>query len=83
MKDSKLLFKKLGFASISLCAACCLLPIVGAMLGVGSLSLISGFLEWAGVISIAAAILFFVVFLFRNRKVHTCDVNCTCKERQA
>lgn len=82
MKDSKSFSKKLGFVSIGLCAACCLFPITGAMFGLGTLTMIAGFLEWAGIISMFAAIVFFTIFLFRSRKTPACDVDCACKEEK-
>jgi hypothetical protein len=82
MKDSKALFKKLGFIGIGLCAACCLLPIVGVLFGMGALTFISGFLEIAGVIAMVVAIVFFAIYFMRSRKAPACDVNCACKDEK-
>ena len=83
MKDSKKLFKSLGFIGIGLCAACCLLPIVGVLFGTGALTFISGYLEIAGIIAIVAAVVFFAYYFVRNRKAPACDVDCVCKNEKA
>ena len=82
MKDSKKLFKSLGFIGIGLCAACCLLPIVAVLFGMGALTFLSGFLEWAGIISMVAAVIFFAIYFVRSRKAPTCDVDCACKDEK-
>src|SRR5688572_12833349 len=82
MKDSKKLFKNLGFIGVGLCAACCLLPIVGVMFGMGALTFLAGFLEWAGIIATVAAVVFFGIYYFRSRKAPTCDVDCACKDEK-
>jgi hypothetical protein len=80
MKDSKKLFKKLGFIGVGLCAACCLLPIVGVMFGMAALTFLTGFLEWAGLVAMASAAIFFGIYLFKKRKPAACDIDCECKE---
>lgn len=82
MKDSKNLFKKLGFIGIGLCAACCLLPIVGVLFGMGALTFISGFLEIAGIVALIAAVIFFGIYYLRSRKAPTCEIDCACKDEQ-
>jgi len=68
MKDSKKMFKSLGFVGIALCAACCALPIVGVMIGVGSLSVLSRYFEWAGIAALILALGFFGIYYFRKRQ---------------
>jgi len=80
MKDSKKLFKSLGFIGLGFCAACCLLPIVAVMFGVGTLTFLTGFLEWAGIMSIIGAVIFFAIYLARSRKALSCDVDCGCRD---
>jgi protein-S-isoprenylcysteine O-methyltransferase Ste14 len=80
MKDSKNIFKRLGIIGIGLCAACCILPVVGLLFGVGAFTFISGFLEIAGVIALIAAVVFFAIYLVRTRKASACDIDCACKE---
>lgn len=81
MKDSKNLFKRLGFIGIGLCAACCLLPIVGVLFGMGALTFISGFLEVAGIIAMLAAVVFFAVYFVRSKRAApACDIDCSCKD---
>ena len=82
MKDSKKLFKSLGFIGIGLCAACCLLPIVAVLFGMGALTFLTGFLEWAGIISMVAAVIFFAIYFVRIRKAPACDVDCACKDEK-
>ena len=82
MKDSKKLFKSLGFIGIGLCAACCLLPIVAVIFGAGALTFLTGFLEWAGIISMTAAVIFFVIYFVRSRKAPACDIDCACKDEK-
>lgn len=82
MKDSRNLFKKLGFIGVGLCAACCLLPIVAVMLGMGALTFFTGFLEWAGIIAMISSGIFFAIYYFRNKKAASCDIDCGCKEEK-
>lgn len=82
MKDSKKLFKSLGLIGIGLCAACCLLPIVAVMFGIGALTFLTGFLEWAGVISMIGAVIFFAIYFVRSRKAPACDIDCACKDEK-
>ncbi len=79
MKESKKLFKGLGFIGIALCAACCALPIVGVMLGVGTLSVLSRYFEWAGIASLVLALVFFGIYFTRKKKAPACEVDCGCK----
>jgi hypothetical protein len=80
MKDSNKLFKKLGFIAVGLCAACCLLPIVGVLLGMGALTILTGFLEWAGILAMIAAIVFLGVYYFKSKRAPVCDIECACTE---
>ena len=82
MKDSKKLFKSLGFIGIGLCAACCLLPIVAVMFGMGALTFLTGFLEWAGITSMIGAVIFFAIYYVRSRKAPACDIDCACKDEK-
>lgn len=78
MRESKKLFKGLGFIGIALCAACCALPIVGVMLGVGTLSILSKYFEWAGIASLLLALVFFVIYFTRKKKAPACEIDCGC-----
>ncbi|MBA4057727.1 MAG: hypothetical protein C0490_23635 [Marivirga sp.] len=79
MKDSKKLFKNLGFIGISLCVACCLLPIVAVVFGMGALTVISGYLEWVGIATMVLAIIFFAIYYYRKKTATACDIDCECK----
>ena len=82
MKDSKKLFKSLGFIGIGLCAACCLLPIVAVLFGMTVLTFLTGFLEWAGIIAMIGAVIFFSIYFVRSRKAPSCGVDCACKDER-
>ena len=82
MKDSKKLFKSLGFIGIGLCATCCLLPIVTVLFGMGALTFLTGFLEWAGIISMIAAVVFFAIYFIGSKKAPACDVDCACRDEK-
>lgn len=82
MKDSKNLFKKLGFVGIGLCVACCLLPVVGVLFGMGALTISSGFLEVAGIIAMGAAVVFFALPYLRKTKAPACELDCDCKNEK-
>ena len=82
MKDSKNVFKRLGLIGVGLCAACCLLPIVGVLFGIGALTFISGILEVAGIIAMIAAVIFFAVYFYKSKKAPACDIDCACKDEK-
>jgi len=85
MDKSKNLFKKFGFISIGLCALCCALPIIGMTAGVGALTVLSKYFEWAGIAALALAVVAFGYYLIRRKTVApSCDIDCDCKtESQA
>lgn len=68
------------FIGAGLCAAYCVLPIIGTLFGLGALALIAKYHEIAGVIAIVAAITFFTISLVRGRKAPACDRDCPCKD---
>ena len=80
MKDSKKIFKGFGFVGIALCAACCALPIVGVMTGVGSV--LSGYFEWVSIAALVLALGFFGIYYFRKKRAPACDINCGCKAEE-
>lgn len=79
MRESKKMFKGLGLIGISLCVACCALPLVGVMLGVGALSVISMYFEWAGIAALVLALVFFGLYYFKKKQAPSCDIDCGCK----
>jgi hypothetical protein len=81
MKDSKKVFKRLGLLGIGLCTLCCLLPIFAVMFGVGALSVMAAFLEWAGITAMVMALLFSAYYYFKKQKAPACDIDCTCKDK--
>jgi hypothetical protein len=80
MKDSGKLYKRVSFIGIGLCAVCCLFPMFAVLLGMGALTLLMGFLEWAGIVSMLAAVVFFVIYFARRRKAPACEIDCRCKD---
>ncbi len=77
MKDSKKLFQRLGIMGMSICAACCLLPVVAVVFGMSTLTAIAVYLEWIAVAAIALAILFFALYYLRKRnEAPACDIDC-------
>lgn len=80
MKDSKNILKSLGMIGIGLCAACCLLPIGAAALGISALSMISVYsLEWGALLIVISVLLVGVYYLKKHHKP-SCDIHC--KEHQ-
>jgi hypothetical protein len=73
------LFKNFGFAGIALCAICCSLPIAGAAFGIGTLTMLAKYFEWAGIAAIVFAVAFFGVWTLRKKKAPSCDIDCDCK----
>lgn len=83
-KKSNALAKKLGLAGIALCGLCCMLPVIGAAIGMASLTAISFYLEKIGILALGFAAFFFWYAWYRKRKraaacTTSCDTNCTCK----
>lgn len=51
---------------VSLCAACCMLPMVGLLSNLGTLTFLSTFLGIAGIGTMFIAIVFFILYLVRG-----------------
>lgn len=76
--------KKMGWIGISLCALCCALPIIGAAIGMASLTALSFYLEKIGILALGIAAFFFWFAWYKKRKkakvcATSCDTNCECK----
>ena len=80
MKDSENVLRKLGLIGIGLCAACCLLPIVAITFGLGALTTLSAYLQWAGILIMGIVVILFVVYFLRKRRAPACDIECGCRE---
>jgi hypothetical protein len=78
MKASKRLHTTLGLLGIVMCAACCALPIFGVMAGMGTLSVLSKYFEWAGIAAIVLAAVFFVIYVTKKRSSAGCESGCGC-----
>ena len=76
MKDSVKNFKKVGMVGIGLCALCCALPILGVMMGVGSLTLLSRYFEWAGIGALVIALGSLGWAYYQRKKAPSCDLDC-------
>ena len=79
MKQSKILFKRFGFIAIGLCVACCAFPMIGVLLGIGALSVLSKYIEWAGIGALILAVVSFGIYYYRKMKAPVCDIDCDCK----
>jgi hypothetical protein len=55
---------------------------LGLLFGVGALTFISDFLEWVGIISMAAALVFLVIYYVRSKKAPACDIDCACRDKK-
>lgn len=78
-------YKRLGFAGIALCGLCCALPVIGAAIGIASLTMLSVYLEKIGILALGLAAIFFWYAWYSKRKktkicVSICDTNCDCKQ---
>lgn len=80
MRKVKNLFKSFGFISIGLCALCCVLPIIGMTMGIGTLTALLVYIEWAGIVAVIVTAILFVIYFLQKRKRHACDIDCACKE---
>lgn len=68
-----------AFGGFALCALCCALPLIGTLIGAGSLVAIALSLEWVAVGLIAMAILLCVWAMVRRRQASRCDLDCECR----
>ena len=82
VKSKTPIYKKLSLLSLALCGLCCTLPVIGIVVGVGSLSLIGFYLEKLGLLLVILTILSFLYSYYSKKKVyHSCDINCNCKNK--
>lgn len=71
------LFKKLGFLGIGLCAVCCAIPIIGAVIGIGALSSLAIYFEKAGLVAlIASGGLLAIWHLKKQKEKSLCKASC-------
>ena len=72
------IFKNLGFAGIGLCALCCLLPIVGTVLGISALGIVAAYAEKLSLILLITSAMFLIIWYMRKRvSAPACDINCS------
>lgn len=76
--------KKMGWLGIALCGLCCALPIIGAAVGMASLTALSFYLEKIGILALGLAAFFFWYAWYNKKKkakacATSCDTNCDCK----
>jgi hypothetical protein len=74
MKETKNLFKRFGFIAMIFCIACCAFPVVGVLTSIGILSVMSKYIEWAGMVAFVLALVSFGIHYYKKRKAPTCDV---------
>lgn len=77
-------YHTLGWLGIAACGLCCTLPIVGAIMGIGTLTVIEAYLEKIGIILLGISGVIFILFFYQksNKKKEcstSCDTNCVCK----
>lgn len=71
--------KKLGLLGIGLCGICCALPLIGAVIGISSLTVIAFYLEKIGIVLIGIAGIFFLYYRYKQtQSAKACNVNCDC-----
>ena len=80
MKQPKNALRNFGLLSIGLCALCCALPIIGMTAGIGALTILSKYIELAGIVALVFAGISFIIVFTRKRNPPACDINCDCKE---
>lgn len=82
MNKKKTIFAKLGWVGLGLCGVCCTLPIIGIILGLGSLTTVAFYFEKAALGFFILAGLFFSLYLYKRKNKHaSCDINCSCKDK--
>ncbi len=80
MKDSKKMFKGLGFIGLGLCAVCCALPFSGIALWAGGFAVFSQYFESAAFVILFLTLIFIGVGYFRKEKTApACDIDCKNK----
>lgn len=81
-------YKRLGWTGVILCGLCCALPIIGAAVGIASLTALSFYLEKIGILALGLAAIFFLYAWYNKRKkpkvcITSCDTGCNCKTEDA
>lgn len=77
--------KAFGILGITLCGLCCALPIIGAAIGMASITAISFYLEKVGIVMIGLAGFFIWYAWYSKRRkakaacVNNCTTDCACK----
>jgi hypothetical protein len=78
MEFRKSFFVRSFITGIGLCGLCCALPFIGAAFGIGTLTIVSHYLDeigW-GLMIIAAG--FFIYRHYKKCKAKCCSVDCNC-----
>lgn len=78
---------QLGWLSISACALCCTLPVVGMVAGIGAFSVLGVYLEQIAFLFLSLAGVLFVWHFFKKKRAKTdcsssCEMGCRCKTDQ-
>lgn len=79
MKHSNNLFKRSGLILIAVCVACCSFPVMGVLLGIGTLSVMAPYIKWAGIVLLVLSVASFTFYYFKRKSVPACDINCESK----
>jgi len=82
-------YTKLGLAGIGLCGLCCGLPVIGAIIGIGSITAVGYYLDKISIALITLAIIVFIYTFFRKRKgaarqgaIGNVANDCNCSDRK-
>lgn len=81
INESSNRLKRIGMTGIGLCAICCALPIVGTFFGIGLLTALANYFEWAGVGVLLTTSILLIVYFIRRKKASSCDIDCNCKTK--
>lgn len=81
MEKSKNLFKRFGFIAVGLCVACCAFPVVGILIGIGGLTVLSRYMEWAGIAALLLAVISFGIYYYKKKSAPACDIDCARQNR--
>jgi hypothetical protein len=82
MKDSKNLFKGVGFIGIAMCGVCCSLPALPLIFGLSAVNAAAGFFGWVSLSIMVTSGALLGIYYYKKRKSPSCEAECGCKEKQ-
>jgi hypothetical protein len=69
------------FGALTLCGACCALPLLGGALGAGSLVAAAWWLEWAAMGMLALSAVALIWMIVRRWEARYCETGCDCSSK--